>query len=119
MTYRLFIDDERDPIDVKWGSPQEQTLYRDSDWIIARDLPEVVEIILTLGMPEIISFDHDLGDNKATGYDIVKMLTDLIMDGGEIYNLPDNFQYLVHSKNPVGSTNIKMYLDNFMEHIKC
>lgn len=119
MSWKLFIDDERDPLDVKWGSWQDQALYRDTDWIIARDLPEVTEIILSLGMPEMISFDHDLGYNKATGYDIAKMLVELVMDSCDKYQFSENFQYMVHSKNPVGAQNIKSYLDNFMAHSKC
>jgi len=111
MTYQLFIDDERDPIDVKWGTWQEQALYRDSDWIVARNWFEVLELVVTYGFPSLISFDHDLGDGEQTGYEIARKLCDMVMDGVE---MPNNFQFLVHSKNPVGAENIRTYMNNFL-----
>lgn len=117
MTYSLFIDDERDPINVKWGVTwQENAMYRDDAWIIARDLSEVSEIILSMGMPHTISFDHDLGEGKSTGHDIVKMLVNLSLDSPDKYSFPDNFRYFVHSKNPVGAENIRKYLINYFKH---
>lgn len=113
MTYNLFIDDERVPLDIKWGSWQDQALYRDNDWVIARNWFEVLEIILAFGFPKLISFDHDLGKNEMTGYEIAKKLGDLIMDG---IKLPTDFAYMVHSKNPVGSENIRKYMNNFLRH---
>lgn len=115
MTYRLFIDDERNPIDVKWGSWQDQELYRDSDWLIARDWNEVLELVVSLGFPQIISFDHDLGDNTRNGYEIAKKLCEMVMDGAE---LPQEFEYRVHSKNPVGAENIRSYMDNFLNRME-
>jgi hypothetical protein len=113
MTYRLFIDDERNPIDVTWGSWQDQALYRDDEWFIARNWYEVLEIVITYGFPKLISFDHDLGDNQKTGYEIAQKLCEMVMDGAE---LPQGFQYRVHSKNPVGAENIRSYMDNFLRH---
>ena len=114
MTYRLFIDDERDPIDVTWGSAFEQAIYRNSPWMIARSYAEVMEIVLSLGMPGMISFDHDLGKNTPTGYDIAKRLVELAMDAPDRYSFPAGFYYLVHSKNPVGAENIRSYLNNYL-----
>jgi hypothetical protein len=113
MTYRLFIDDERDPGDVKWGSSQDQELYRDADWFIARNWLEVLVYVLSLGFPSTISFDHDLGDGKMNGFEIAKKLSEIIMDG---VKLPPDFQFLVHSKNPVGAENINYYMKNFLAH---
>jgi len=113
MTYRLFIDDERDPQDVKWGSWQDQAMYRDEDWIIARNWNDVLEIVVSFGFPSIISFDHDLGKNEITGYEIAKKLSNMIMDGVQ---LPNDFEFYVHSKNPVGAENICGYMNNFLEH---
>ena len=113
MTYNLFIDDERDPIDVKWGTWQDQVMYRDGDWIIARNWNEVLDIVVTIGFPQMISFDHDLGENQKTGFDIAKRLWDMIQDGVQ---MTKGFEYRVHSKNPVGAENIHSYMSNFMEH---
>jgi len=113
MSYNLFIDDERIPMDVKWGTWQDQALYRDKDWIIALNWLEVLDIVITLGFPKLISFDHDLGEGEKTGYEIAQKLCDMIMDG---MKLPEDFVYMVHSKNPVGAENIRTYMDNFLKH---
>ena len=115
MQYNLFIDDERVPMDVKWGSWEDQALYRDSEWIIARDWFEVLELVVSLGFPSLISFDHDLGDKQKTGYEIAQKLCDMIMDGVE---LPVGFQYRVHSKNPVGAENIRSFMNNFIKYME-
>lgn len=115
MTYHLFIDDERDPNDVTWAENlTEQYMYNVYDWIIARNWYEVEDIILTYGMPNLISFDHDLGENEKTGYEISQRICEMIMDGKE--ELPKDFSFLVHSKNPVGAENIRSYMNNFIEN---
>jgi hypothetical protein len=113
MKFALFIDDERDPVNVTWGSTQDQILYRDGKWIIARNWFDVLEIVVSLGFPNMISFDHDLGDGEITGYEICQKLCNMIMDGVQ---MPENFEFRVHSKNPVGSENIRRYMDNFLTH---
>jgi hypothetical protein len=113
MTYNLFIDDERVPMDVKWGTPGEQYMYLTYEWVIARNWVEVLELVVTFGFPQMISFDHDLGENEKTGYEIARKLCDMIMDG---LQLPDDFEFKVHSKNPVGAENIRVYMNNFLKH---
>jgi hypothetical protein len=113
MSYNLFIDDERDPIDVAWGTWQERELYRSGDWLIARNWSEVLELIISWGLPSLISFDHDLGDGTPNGHEIAKRLSNLIMDAK--YELPKDFRFLVHSKNPVGAENIRAYMDGFLK----
>ena len=114
MQYNLFIDDERNPMDVKWGTWEDQALYRDGEWIIARNWNEVLDIVLSFGFPQMISFDHDLGENEKTGYVIAQKLGDMVLDG---IVLPENFEFRVHSKNPVGTTNIHNYMKNLLKHI--
>lgn len=98
----LFIDDERFPIDQ----------YIDT-FIIARSYDEGVELCETKGCPIFISFDHDLGGKSPTGYDFAKYLVekDLDLDGSFI---PDNFNFHVHSANPVGKENIQQLLKNYL-----
>jgi hypothetical protein len=115
MTYNIFIDDERDPSDVTWAnSLAVQYMYTVHDWMIARNWNEVQDIILTFGMPATISFDHDLGENEPTGYEIAQKICEMVMDG--IEELPENFSFMVHSKNPVGAENIYEYMNNFIAH---
>lgn len=106
MTYPLFIDDERFP-------PEDG-----QRWIIARNLSEVASTIATLGPPNFISFDHDLGETEPTGYEIAKRLVagDLgELDGTEFERgLPENFSFYVHSQNPVGRENIRSLLNNYL-----
>ena len=109
MAWNLFIDDERSP-------PNDGR-----DWKIARSYYDVGNLIYDLGMPSYISFDHDLGENQKTGYDIAKYLVmcelnEWIDSRGNIMNFPENFDFYVHSQNPVGKTNIEMYLNNYMKH---
>jgi hypothetical protein len=115
MTYNLFIDDERDPSNVTWAkSLTEQYMYDVHDWVIARNWNEVEDIILTYGMPVMISFDHDLGENEKTGYEIAQRICEMVMDGVEEF--PEKFSFMVHSKNPVGAEHIYEYMNNFLTY---
>ena len=95
---KLFIDDERFPTGA--------------DWIIARNMADVIAVVEYAGMPNYISFDHDLGDNEPTGYDICKWLVDQVMD--DRLQFPDGFDFYVHSQNPIGKANIEGYLNGFL-----
>lgn len=111
--WNLFIDDERLLSDVKWAAWQIHEKYRDEHWILARSIDEVIELIYVKGMPSFISFDHDLGDKVATGYDIAKKLIEMDMD--DYYNFPDNFNFYVHSLNPIGKANIENLLKGYFK----
>lgn len=71
---------------------------------------EFTDFILKNGLPEFISFDHDLGEEK-TGYDCAKWLVEYCMNNK--FPLPEFF---VHSQNPVGKENIQRLLDNFNKY---
>jgi hypothetical protein len=119
MTWNLFIDDERELTDVTWAPWQVRELYRNEEWKIARNGTEVMDFFLQLGMPSYISFDHDLGEDSGTGYDIVKLLVDIDMKTTEdMYRFSDNFSFYVHSQNPIGKANIEGYLNNYLKHKK-
>lgn len=101
--WKLYLDDLRSP--------------EKDGFMIARTVAEAQEFINRWGMPEFISFDHDLGiDDMGNllpdGYDFAKWLVKMDMDR-EI-TLPKNFEFEVHSKNPVGAENIRHYLDSYM-----
>jgi hypothetical protein len=98
MTYRLFLDDIRDP--------------PDDTWVIARSFDEAVNIVLTNGFPCIVSFDHDLGDNSKTGKDFANWLVERDLDTAA---MSDTFSFTVHSANPPGAANICSILTNYLK----
>ena len=128
---RLFLDDYRDPVDcvpyMYQRIGKENSVYLEA-WTIVRNYDSFVNNIKLAGVPDIISFDHDLAegyyhkniqqgqinydsndfdnnDNK-TGLHCAKWLVDYCIENN--YKLP---KYYIHSMNPVGSENIKNYLD--------
>lgn len=107
MTYALFVDDERFPPDDGKA------------WKIARNARDVQALIAELGPPEFISFDHDLGCDEPTGYDIAHKLVDgdIGVLPGTSYGagLPSNFAFTIHSQNPVGAKNIEALLTRYLE----
>ena len=107
MRYKLYLDDIRVPAHV--GSGFKNT----TGWLLARTYDEAVSIVMDKGCPVYISFDHDLGDENAkTGYDFAKWLVEQDLDHGI---LPDNFDFNVHSANPVGAANITGLLDSYLK----
>lgn len=94
----LYIDDER----------YLKTLH---PWVIVRSYAEAINYFNNHGIPEYISFDHDLG-NGPSGYDIAKWLVNADLDG--THKIPDNFQFNVHSANPIGVINITECLRSYL-----
>lgn len=120
MTYKLYLDDLRYPPDI--------------NWVIARNYHDAVWYVKNMGVPYHISFDHDLAyehyhtdqfaedymDKKAsdaprefTGYDFAKWFCYYCQDNNVDLS---NFTYHVHSANPVGAQNIRMFMKSFMEN---
>lgn len=107
---KLFLDDVRQPPDHTWD--------------VVRSYDDFVYYIETQGVPDVISFDHDLAfehypfaeDNpepkkipydrytEKTGYDCAKWLVE---NGYEIK------RWMVHSMNPVGAQNIRFALAKY------
>lgn len=90
---KLYLDDERNP--------------KTKGWTILRSYKEFVDHIQFNGIPDEISFDHDLGTEK-TGYDAAKWLCEYCWTNG----LPIP-KWNVHSANPVGKENIVGVLKSF------
>ena len=54
--YHLFLDDERNPSSVTWVRlPYVQ-------WEVVRSHKEFTEFVNDFGLPEFVTFDHDLAD---------------------------------------------------------
>lgn len=115
MTWNLFIDDERNLEDVTWVTWQVREKYRNEDWKISRNYHEVVALVEEFGFPSFVSFDHDLGDKilHGDGYEIAKYLCEIDMNSS--FHMPEDFDFIVHSQNPIGKENIESYLNNFIE----
>ena len=119
MSYRIYLDDIRTPID--------------KDWVVVRNYDEFVETIQKLGLRNIeeISLDHDLGDSaiaeyyanakpnnilnydnilEKTGMDCCKFLVDESVETNT--PLP---QIYVHSSNPVGRVNMMSLINNYLK----
>jgi hypothetical protein len=127
MSYNLFLDDIRQPYQVgNYMLPVGlRTLYRKLPWIIVRNYQEFVKMIEEKGLPELVSFDHDLAEIHyrggkttieywpETGLDCMKWMIEYIMDHKA--KPPD---VLVHSMNPDGAKNIDTLFTNFLKHYK-
>lgn len=84
MSYKLFIDDERYPVD--------------DSWVIARTSADAIKIMQDRGWPAYISFDHDLG-GPDTSRPVVNWMIEQVLDGTYQDAVPD---FYVHSQNPIG-----------------
>ena len=129
---KLFLDDIRMPKDCANGlvPSQMSKIYWDDDWFIVRNFKQFIDWISENGLPDFISFDHDLADihytidysdinwpysnpdMEKTGYDCAKWLGNYCLDKN--LSLPD---FIVHSQNPVGKMNINSYLQNVKKNL--
>jgi hypothetical protein len=136
---KLFLDDIRIPEDAIGLVPSNlNQLYFENDWVIVRNFLEFCNYIQKFGLPDFISFDHDLADDhyndlfsdknlsipnsdivlkydeysEKTGYECAKWLVDWCFDNSQ--KIP---KFVVHSANPVGKKNIESYLNNADKHL--
>lgn len=78
-----------------------------TDFVGLRSYTDFVAYITQNGLPNFISFDHDLGLEES-GFDCAKWLVNYCLDKKK--ELPE---FTVHSQNPVGKQNIESLLNNF------
>lgn len=114
MSYNLFLDDERFPQDVTWVD-----ILREP-YVIVRNYREFTDTILQKGVPDYVTFDHDLAEEhyimmereifgetvhygvEPTGYECAVWLYQYCVVLGVSFP-----EYQVHSKNPIGSKRIR------------
>lgn len=85
----LYLDDLRDP-------PER--------WRISRSAFDAM-ICLMSGKVDILSLDHDLGENKPTGYDLLQRMVEK--------NIWPNEGFVLHTANPVGRENMKQLIERY------
>jgi hypothetical protein len=97
----LWLDDSRDPFDqgLAWVNKYLPNFHGDIVWVT--NYYSFIDWIKKNGLPDIIGFDHDLGDIK-TGYDAAKWLAYYCLDNKK--NIPS---YIVQSSNVPGKLNIE------------
>lgn len=130
--YNLFIDDYRMPKDAFAYMKLPQ--YITKEWIVVRNYYAFITIIQNKGIPDSISFDHDLADehydkqivrgqsydeiydmfDEKTGYHCAKWLIDYCIDNNK--ELPA--EILIHSMNFAGSSNIKSLFESYQKSLK-
>jgi len=95
-------------------------IYLDPDWVIVRNYDEFVKSIEERGVPNVISFDHDLADEhyglddyvwnneyqfftEKTGYHCAKWFIEHCIDTKHLITS----KVYIHSMNPAGAKNIE------------
>lgn len=100
--WKLFIDDERDPVE--------------KNFIVARSSQEAIDYVeLFESLPIEICFDHDLGGND-TSMKFIHWMVEQILDGR--FKLINEIKYTIHSQNPVGVKNIDFFMKGVLNSIQ-
>lgn len=112
---QIFLDDIRDPSWVyDFGS--------DSQWVVLRSGQQFYDWVELHGLPDLVSFDHDLGGIDENGNEVDPATVPSGMDCAHFlvnYCLDHDLplpRFKVHSANPVGSANIRGLLESFCQH---
>lgn len=122
----LYLDDQRTPT---------TTIPGYEPWYVVRNYDEFVAWITEHGIPDLISFDHDLAPEhmedyyqqiaqqgyQSPSYDQFKEMTGLNCADWLITYCQQNNVALksvcVHSHNPVGAANIQSLINGFKKHM--
>ena len=101
MYTKLFIDDERNPVDT--------------DAIVVRNSAAAIQWIVNhQQLPNEIMFDHDLGGDD-TSRVVIHWLSNWMIDRN--VKFPKEFTWSVHSQNPIGREYINGYMANLVNYI--
>lgn len=130
--YNLFLDDIRFP--EKVFDYTGDKMYLTPDWVIVRSYDEFVKYVTENGLPETVSFDHDLADEhyhrdmykgvaeyskhyesfkEKTGYDCVKWMVDYCINNEKPFP-----NWYLHTMNPVGKANMEGYIRSYLRHFE-
>ena len=126
MKKALYLDDQRTPT---------TTIPGYHPWQVVRNYDEFVSWIEKNGVPDLVSFDHDLAKEhiddyfnqklnigwqqpsydtykEKTGLDCARWLCEYVQKNNLKLNLCS-----VHSHNPIGAVNIQSYINGFKKHM--
>jgi len=80
-------------------------------WIWVKNADELFENVFNDegNLVTEISFDHDLGENEFTGYEILNIIESMIHMGDWKTAIPI---FHIHSANPVGRQNMQRAIDS-------
>lgn len=101
VRYRMYIDDLRTP-DIDYD-------------IIVRSSDEAIKCIKEHGMPSFISFDHDLGGGD-TSMKVVNFIVESLLD--DDFSMEVDFDFKIHSANPIGAANIDTKMRNIIKFMR-
>jgi hypothetical protein len=129
----LWLDDIRDPFANNiWIEKYAPEFLNDGEIIWVKSFDEFEKWIHENGLPDKISFDHDLADEhytpehryddyhdwakeqnfkEKTGMDCAQFIVDYCLDYKKLMPM-----WAVHSANPNGAENINKLLLNFLKH---
>ena len=121
LKYNLFLDDRRTLKMAYAANSGLQVHLEKYPIVIAKNAAEFIKIITERGLPEMVSFDHDLGDfyyedgikKERSGDTCAKWLGDYCMENHK--KMP---KFSVHSDNPVGKENIIKTFNFYAKHIE-
>ena len=116
---KLFLDDNRLPAEVNGD------IYDEAGWRVVGNYQEFISYVMEEGVPEVVSFDHDLADehydidwyevyveglmpatSQPTGLECLKWLVKFCQDT----NTPMPKKMLCHSMNPIGKQMIEEHI---------
>jgi len=131
MGYKLFLDDIRVPVDCLLYISNQELYKNNQDWVIVRNYYEFINIIRNKGIPDVVSFDHDLATehyhemnkgtkidydtaSEKTGYHCAQWLINHCIDNE--FDLPKDIH--IHSMNFYGGQNIKSLFNSYLKAYK-
>jgi hypothetical protein len=114
MNKILWLDDIRDPFDPVFEDKVAECTpfgeFLDEGFIWVKSFDEYIQWIKQNGLPSVICFDHDLGEDVPSGKDAANWLVEYCLDNNK--KLPSFFS---QSDNPAGKENILSLLNGFKD----
>jgi len=127
----IWLDDIRNPFKDNWLVDYAPDFVNENViWV--KNYNEFTDWIIKNGLPDMIAFDHDLGEDESrervsrgmskrksrgvkretkSGYECTKWCVEYCMTNKLPYPA-----YVIQSYNPIGAKNIKTLIENYKKH---